>query len=43
MSSEIIIALLSLVGTLASLAAPRYIKFCIKGTGANITAKLTPL
>lgn len=29
--------------TLASLTAPRYIKFCVKGTGANITAKLTPL
>lgn len=29
--------------TLASLTAPRYIKFCVKGTGANITATLTPL
>lgn len=27
---------------IASLAAPRYIKFCVKGTGANITATLTP-
>lgn len=29
--------------TLASLTAPRYIKFCVKGTGANVTATLTPL
>lgn len=29
--------------TLASLVAPRYIKFCIKGAGANVTATLTPL
>lgn len=27
---------------IASLAAPKYIKFCVKGTGANITATLTP-
>lgn len=27
---------------IASLAAPRYIKFCVKGTGANLTATLTP-
>lgn len=27
---------------LASLAAPRYMKFCVKGVGANITATLTP-
>ena len=27
---------------LASLAAPRYLKFCVKGMGANITATLTP-
>ena len=27
---------------LASLAAPRYLKFCVKGVGANITATLTP-
>lgn len=27
---------------IASLDAPRYIKFCFKGTGANITATLTP-
>ena len=27
---------------LASMAAPRYLKFCVKGTGANITATLTP-
>lgn len=26
---------------IASLAAPRYIKFCVKGTGANLTATLT--
>ena len=27
---------------IASLTAPHYIKFCFKGTGANITATLTP-
>ena len=27
---------------LASMAAPRYLKFCVKGVGANITATLTP-
>lgn len=27
---------------LASLAAPRYLKFCVRGVGANITATLTP-
>ena len=27
---------------LAELTAPRYLKFCVKGTGANITATLTP-
>lgn len=27
---------------IASLEAPRYIKFCVKGTGANLTATLTP-
>lgn len=27
---------------IASLAVPRYIKFCVKGTGANLTATLTP-
>lgn len=27
---------------LASLAAPRYLKFCVRGTGAAITATLTP-
>lgn len=27
---------------IASLAAPRYLKFCVKGTGANLTATLTP-
>lgn len=27
---------------IASLAAPRYIKFCVKGTDANLTATLTP-
>ena len=27
---------------IASLASPRYIKFCVKGTGANITATITP-
>ena len=27
---------------LASMAAPRYMKFCVKGVGANITATLTP-
>ncbi len=27
---------------IASLAAPRYIKLCVKGTGANLTATLTP-
>ena len=27
---------------LASLAAPHYLKFCVKGVGANITATLTP-
>ena len=27
---------------LASLAAPRYLKFCIRGVGANLTATLTP-
>lgn len=27
---------------IASLAAPKYIKLCVKGTGANITATLTP-
>lgn len=27
---------------IASLAAPRYIKFCVKGVGANLTATLTP-
>lgn len=27
---------------IASLAAPKYIKFCVKGTGANLTATLTP-
>lgn len=27
---------------IASLVAPRYIKFCVKGTGANLTATLTP-
>ncbi len=27
---------------IASLAAPHYLKFCVKGTGANLTATLTP-
>lgn len=27
---------------LASMTAPRYLKFCVKGVGANITATLTP-
>ena len=27
---------------IASLSAPHYIKFCVKGTGANLTATLTP-
>ena len=27
---------------LASLGAPRYLKFCVRGVGANITATLTP-
>ncbi len=27
---------------IASLAAPRYLKLCVKGTGANLTATLTP-
>lgn len=27
---------------IASLGAPRYIKFCVKGVGANLTATLTP-
>ena len=27
---------------LASLAAPHYLKFCVKGVGANITATITP-
>ena len=27
---------------LASLAAPRFLKFCVRGVGANITATLTP-
>lgn len=27
---------------LASLAAPRYLKFCVRGIGANLTATLTP-
>lgn len=27
---------------IASLTAPRYIKFCVKGTGANLTATITP-
>ena len=27
---------------LASMAAPKYLKFCVKGVGANITATLTP-
>ena len=27
---------------IASLEAPRYIKFCVKGAGANLTATLTP-
>ena len=27
---------------LASMAAPRYLKFCVRGVGANITATLTP-
>lgn len=27
---------------IASLLAPRYIKFCVKGAGANLTATLTP-
>lgn len=27
---------------IASLGAPRYIKFCVKGTGANLTATITP-
>lgn len=27
---------------IASLAAPHYLKFCVKGVGANITATLTP-
>ena len=27
---------------IASLLAPHYLKFCVKGTGANITATLTP-
>ena len=27
---------------IASLSAPRYINFCVKGTGANLTATLTP-
>lgn len=25
-----------------TLAAPHYLKFCVKGTGANLTATLTP-
>lgn len=27
---------------IARLSAPRYIKFCVKGVGANLTATLTP-
>ena len=27
---------------IASLSASRYIKFCVKGTGANLTSTLTP-
>ena len=27
---------------IASLSAPHYIKFCVKGVGANLTATLTP-
>lgn len=27
---------------IASLPAPRYLKFCVRGVGANITATLTP-
>lgn len=27
---------------IAALAAPHYLKFCVKGTGANLTATLTP-
>lgn len=27
---------------LVSMAAPHYLKFCVKGVGANITATLTP-
>ena len=27
---------------IASLAAPRYLKFCVRGVGANLTATLTP-
>lgn len=27
---------------IASLVAPHYLKFCVKGVGANITATLTP-
>ena len=27
---------------IASLSAPHYIKFCVKGIGANLTATLTP-
>ena len=27
---------------IASLSAPHYIKFCVKGAGANLTATLTP-
>lgn len=27
---------------IASLSAPRYIKFCVKGAGANLTATLAP-
>ena len=27
---------------IASLSAPHYLKFCVKGTGANLTATLTP-
>ena len=27
---------------LASMAAPHYLKFCVKGVGANITATITP-
>ena len=27
---------------LASMAAPHYLKFCVKGAGTNLTATLTP-